>query len=555
MRPALGDDVTRSTVHDRARNQYCHEVDWPERCLWERRSGELGILRIHVRHVEMEYLPQVPAQTWSRWLALPEHANILPPAQIGWLRYAAIDWHWEKIEIIDPAAVVRFATWGLLLARVYAHVARYTADLAWLTRPLVKFDVEGVMRVGFLPPDVAHAPRETQDQWPLVDERALVHVVATALAALAVEVPADSEIARVLARARAADREARYPTLGDLEAAFLAAGARHIPKQARPRRAGWADVEAGLGFVAIDQLGLAVPAFREAARRDPRCHAASALLARFSVKDPVRPGPLIRSWETARGGGAEREPARDFAGALERYQHVQCASDAEIVEYALARARCRFELGFIDHAVALAREAMVREPASREAHAIETRSLLALRSWADALRAADAWLVHAPEDGVAHHARGKALLGLHRLTESRDAFERACTCAPELMAAMWLRTAVDKALRNVRLATGTPVPMPVDLPPGPVRDALVAGRIDEAIALLGPSQLQGELLSYAGKFEEALRVFAQLEGDAAVAGRARALIDLGRTEEALALLGTVDADADGFVVSVRSGAR
>jgi hypothetical protein len=31
----------------------------------------------------------------------------------------------------------------------------------------------------------------------------------------------------------------------------------------------------------------------------------------------------------------------------------------------------------------------------------------------------------------------------------------------------------------------------------------------------------------------------------------RALIDLGRTDEALAILGTLDADADGFVVAVR----
>jgi hypothetical protein len=76
--------------------------------------------------------------------------------------------------------------------------------------------------------------------------------------------------------------------------------------------------------------------------------------------------------------------------------------------------------------------------------------------------------------------------------------------------ALWLRSAVDRTLARIRTTTGTPLTMAADLPPGELRDALVAGRTEDAIAMLErepPSLRLGDLYWYVGRFEDALRVF------------------------------------------------
>lgn len=500
-------------------------------------------MELHGLDVVMEYLPPLPEQTWNKWQSLGPHPTLLRPKR-GGIQYAALDWRCSR------APLEHVVRWGWELADLYQMLRDATVEMAWLGCPLVKIDLEGRLRVGFSKPDLARLPKETADQWPLMDDRALVHVVATAMVDLATEIDWRSRLGRVLARALDADPDWRHATLAQLQDILRFAGGT---EQAPPRRERWDQVERGLGYLAVDRPDLALPCFRAAHARD-RSSPELAELVALSKPRIDHPGSVSgtisnehvipQPWVDARSAGHARERARDFRGALALYEPSGLETEAEVIEHALARARCNLELGFADKAIVLVRGVLAHDAASREARMIETRALLAVQRHADALIAADAWLALA-DDGAVHHARGKALLGLRRLVDARDAFERACVRAPDLVAAQLLRGAVDKALNTIRIATGTPGPMAIDLPPGPVRDALLAGRIDAAIALLEPSQLQAELLSYAGRFDEALGVFATLEGDAALAGRARALIDLGRTDEALAILGTLD--ADGFI--------
>ena len=522
-------------------------MDWLERCDWAKRSPEFGVLGEDVTRVQMEYLPVLPKRAWDLWHALPDQTNILRVDRVGFLRYAAFDWTHQRLAIDSPTALARLGSWGLVLARAYRHVAKWAGDdSAWLAQPLVKFDLEGVMRIGFLPAAGEHLPPETLDQWPLCDERALVYVVARTLVSLAVDVPWGEHMGKVLTRALDRDPSKRYAALGLFESQLAAAGARHIPRDAPSRNRSWPHIETGLGWLAIDRREIANACFRDALRFDPQSMTARLFVEHTASKESQETVTLS-PWRDLRERGLACEKLHDWTGALALYKHVQCEDDNAVIEHALARARCRLALGDGDRAVAFAREVLARDPARHEARAIEVRALLEAKLYDDAIVAADAW-ISSNDDGEAHYARGRALLALKRLVEARDAFDRACVLTPKLVPALWLRSAVDRSLGRLRAVVGTPVPMPVDLAPGPVRDALVAGRVPEAIALLErepPQQLLGDLLLYAGRYDDALRVFETLDGNAALAGKARALIDLGRTDEALAILDVIG--DDGFV--------
>jgi tetratricopeptide (TPR) repeat protein len=148
-----------------------------------------------------------------------------------------------------------------------------------------------------------------------------------------------------------------------------------------------------------------------------------------------------------------------------------------------------------------------------------------------------------PEDGASHHLRGKALLGLGRIDEARAAFDRACTLKPQLLEAMLLRGACDRAMTTAREATGVAKPITDQL--AELRDVLVDGRVVDAIQMLRrpaydddhtAQLLLAELLCSDDRHDDAFAIYDRLATPEAHLGRARALIALDRPAEALAAL-------------------
>ncbi|MEO7095491.1 MAG: hypothetical protein ABI175_19705, partial [Polyangiales bacterium] len=166
-----------------------------------------------------------------------------------------------------------------------------------------------------------------------------------------------------------------------------------------------------------------------------------------------------------------------------------------------------------------------------------------------------AWAAVAPEDGPLHYVRGKALLGLSRLTEARDAFDRALAVEPTMIEAMLLRREVDRHMKKHRSAVGTQAQAPLEFPPelAGFRDAMVSGHVVEAIALLRTERyaadplaqiLLAQLLAFDGEPAEALAIFlVHVGGDhkrAALVGAAECCLALGHSEEALAAANRLD---------------
>jgi tetratricopeptide (TPR) repeat protein len=509
---------------------------WLDRSDWSKRSPEFGQLVLHRDEVHMELRTELPQQLWDVWMAMPAHPSILRARAVGLLRYAPIDWTQQPLPINDAAGMRAAAAWGVTLACTFMDiVAAVPMDRrAWLTRPFVKLDVTGNVRVGFSRPAGDKLPPETLDQWPLADERALGYVVATALTEIVSDIDWGTRLGGVLERALMHDPAARYPSLGALLTALQVIGELSIRRPTRTHDALWVHIEPGLGFLAANYRARAHECF-VAATKVARVQSALTL-AQMTAGDAYdKPAPKstlpayaldllgTKTWPPSRplpwskiervGHALERD--RNFAAALVVYEHVRFDGEPEaaVNDHAFARARCWVECGNADAAVGLARKILERDPRHRDARAIETTSLLAVKLHTDALAAADAWIATFPEDPEAHYARGKALLNLRRFVEAREAFDRACTLGPHLVQALWLRRAVDRTLGRIRNTTGTPLTMAADVPPGELRDALIAGRTDDAIAMLErepPSLRLGDLYWYVGRFDDALRVFEAL---------------------------------------------
>jgi hypothetical protein len=177
--------------------RYIHVVtsdsDWLLRSDWSRRSPEFGGLRVHASDgasfVAMEFAPlaglesPAPEPLWRLWLGLHVHRNILQAVGRHWLRYAALDWSHQPLAIgDDPEAATRVATWGAKLTWVCEFLLRSVPgdSLGWMATPIVKFDLEGEIRIAFIAPDwnkPNSLPPEVVAQWPQCDERGLVFMV------------------------------------------------------------------------------------------------------------------------------------------------------------------------------------------------------------------------------------------------------------------------------------------------------------------------------------------------------------------------------------------
>jgi tetratricopeptide (TPR) repeat protein len=524
---------------------------------------------------------------WRPWLTLPPHAHLLEPIEAGCVRYAAIDFTRAPVAIQGSTRAAaateghrRLAQWGLQLARTLGFVSACVPadELGWLACPFALVDAVGDVRIGFMPPSLsaAHAnrlPPEVIASWPRCDDSGLVFVVGQLLLSLVIVGPglSSTPIGGVMRRCLERDPAKRYATLGSLHEALVVAGARRN-EATHVDPAVWWHLEVGIGYLTYGRLDEAAVALADALDLDPQCK-----LARLAYNELVRRGGVVRRFtRTISGTITERppeprrhaqhagyvpsppEPRLDWADAEPKARALErerCFVDAlriyEIVrpgEAALdiALARVYLALGDLGHAIDHAQRALARSPDAVEAMAIRTDALLGKRQFAEALAAAEAWLAHA-NAGRAHYARGKALFALGRLAEARDAFDRACSLAPELIAAMLLRREADRALRTVRETAGAPQPLVIELPErlAALRDVLVAGRIDDAIALLRGPDYAGDpiatlaladLLAYAGRADEALVAYETAGGDDhALVGKGYALLELGRAAEALAV--------------------
>ncbi|HLL22951.1 MAG TPA: hypothetical protein VK427_12515, partial [Kofleriaceae bacterium] len=111
---------------------------WIEQAASSKRPSELG--------------PEDPALT-EEWRTLPRHANLLPAEGRG---YAAIHWHAPRLQPDASTHDARQLRVHVhVLADLYDFIRRHLArpTLALFARPIVKVDVSGWLRVGFVKPD------------------------------------------------------------------------------------------------------------------------------------------------------------------------------------------------------------------------------------------------------------------------------------------------------------------------------------------------------------------------------------------------------------------
>ncbi len=525
-------------------------------------STEFSKPREHADGVAMRFLPP-QLGTWNPnalWPRLPPHPNILQALgydEDGYLlvRYAAIDWKHEPLPIDDAGALSCAATWGIQLADALAVVvSSVRAEQRFsLSRVEPYVDIDDSVRIGFLP-----IPAEGEPE--ACEERTFIGLVGKLLSRLVVL--GDTREAQRLSAI--IERSDRFPSFVEIRKAFVDLGGRAIVRD----RVCWDHIELGLGFLAIAQTEEAICYFEQALAIDPSAWAAFAglkraapftggvtILVRSELQNPAPP-KARQSWERSEVEGATLEAARNYAGALDVYRRTRNdrAWDAKLF---VATARCYLQLGDWRNASDFAERALAVEAANREALGLIVNACLLGKQHEKALKFADRWVTI--EGAAAHYARGKALLALKRLSEARDAFDRALAADPRLVPAMLLRREADRQLKSVRDATGVQRPIEIDVPVHlpELRPLFVAGRIEEAITVLAgdayaedaPAQLvRASCLEFAGRFAEAAEIYERIASrdpehrHAALLGRAHMLSELGEPDLALELFDALRAE-------------
>jgi tetratricopeptide (TPR) repeat protein len=548
---------------------------------WQLRSPAFGALCEYDDGrpvVAAPYLPEeADSDAWRRlrtaWLELSPHPHVLDALDASGdallLRYAALDWH--DVGVRSPAAI---GAWGAQVTDAFATIVAEVpaADARQFLRPVVRIDLLGAARVAFLPPPASDAH----------DERAFVHAIVAALQSLYPGWERVPALRKVFA----------CRSLRKLAHACSQVGGTGAVRTGE-QLASWSLAEEGLGWLALGRATRAFDRFDEALELDPELRVAelgrlraianlgivsgtvratSPRLAphgepasrsryvlrmypgpRASVVEPPRP-PL--RWSDAEPAGRAFEDRRAYVQALDVYRRARSdglspGPDDAAVHAAIAR--CQLALGAGGLAVDHARRALAIRPRDREALSVLTRAQLLLHRYGDALACATEWLEDAPSDAAAHYAHGRALLGLSRFLEARDAFARACQLRPSMLEAMLLRREADRIAARLRAHVGIQPVLELDLPEhlAVLRDPLARGRVDEMIAILARAEYDGDAaaklvhaqcLAFARRFGDALAVFDLVSALApahereVALGKAHALLALDRPEEALALL-------------------
>lgn len=554
--------------------------DLVARCAWERRDPQFTDLGAFVDYdvvvPMMQFRPGGPGEAardedpeWpqviARWRELPPHASILRPtfAEAGgyiWLRYAAIRWDRGTYCDTDEGGTTLFATWALQLADAFETVAGATDVKDWglLYHPYVALDIRLHVRLAFLPPT----------KIVRLDEHAWVAHIGSVLPQLG-SVTKGSEISKLVDRCTTRSSLHGFKTLRDVKNACRKLGAKAELGDLSAHA--WSLTEEALGWMAVRDPMRALDKFIEAKRigSSPlvswgiRACAQHVPAAATPPPEPtewtriplVFPDPRINSvsWQHTKAKMDSLEAERDFQGVLALFEFLY-ALPSEAAELHTRRARCHLELRESGLAIDYARRALHTDPARVDAHVLLVRALIEHRKHADALVEADALLRSASYDATAHYLRGKALLGLGRLEEARDAFDLAIALKPTMLEAMLLRREADRTLVRLGKAIGkqhVSIAIPESLEH--LRDVLTSGRSKPAIEALSllPDDPDAQLLlarflGFDGKHDEAIVIYDRLASTshrhAALVGKAGALLEEGHAESALAIFDALIAD-------------
>jgi tetratricopeptide (TPR) repeat protein len=546
---------------------------------WRLRSKEFGALHAYDDGrpiVVMELDPEEPdrLEEWislrQLWLELSPHPHILDAIAAGTgsevlLRYAALDWKHAALRL-DPSSIAPqlVASWGAQLASAFQQIVTDVpeAEAGHLLRPLVKIDLANNVRLAFLPvaPEDAHLPPEVRASWPRCDERAFVYLIGRLVRDsyyVALEPQAATAIEDIVAQCLREQPSERYATLEELHAAWTKLAFRSFK---RDRLEAWQLAQEGMGWLELGQPRSALHAFRAAIRLNPRLLVAKSgrerALAALGEPDDVLEQPETStkppSWAEVAATGQQLEAEHEVAEALSLYGGVALDGVHDAETHA-AIARCFASLGTVDRAIEYARRALAVDPRNLAALSAGARAYLLDHRHQDALRIADEWLAVDSGDGSAHYARGRALFALGRFVEARDAFDRACSLRPQMLEAMLLRREADRSVRRTADQAGTARPIRVEVPAHlqELRDALVSGRVQEAIPVLERPEydhdavaklVHAACLAFAQRFEEAIAMYdraAAISPDQrvpALIGKVQALLSLDRAGEALAEL-------------------
>jgi tetratricopeptide (TPR) repeat protein len=568
---------------------------------WALKSEEFGDLSEEIgagreRFVAMELISPgaddaaFVDRLWQLWLEMPQARTMLHAVRRTRLdrllvRYAALDWKREPVSIEHTAGARTVATWGVELTRLFDFVSVCVPDgeLGWFTCPIVKIDLQGTPRVGFVSPAsnttlMKRAPPEVLARWPDGDELSLVFAVGQLLLGLVAvgAGTAKTPLGKIILRCLDPKPQNRFPTLALLRDALVEAGGIRATPPLVDRTQVWNHLEMGIGYAAIGLPTRALARFEWALVHDAgsqrAIHGRDAMLARGA--DPEKAGvdhelarkramekliagipgdaPMRRPerttatqrWAEAEPMASKLECAGQWAAAVELYHSVVLDDAATPLVYT-ALARCHLGARDYGFAIDYARRAIAATRTAVEPHRLLVEALVGRNDLRDALDASESWLPLAKEPGHVHHVRGKILLALGRLAEARAELDIACELAPKNLSVLLLRRQVDRTITRVRARAGHAGPAP-DLPAHlrAVRDLLVAGHTAEAIAWLDKPEhagdlqaqlLRAELLLFCEQFDAALAAFEKTGGLAGKLGQATALVRMGRPEQALAL--------------------
>ena len=230
------------------------DANWRERVAWSKRSPEFGELTVRDGRPVMKYVARLRDRAWTQWVRLPVHPSILSAHPGNFLDYAALDWE---------ARPTSRALAGAALARVYEELLSTLGSkrVAALTAPRVFYDLEGEVRVAFAEPPAAS--RFFSGVVATCNERELVQLVGELLQAMATPATESSKVALVIEKA--VNRTPR--TLAALRASFEATPLTESDLNHET----WSAIEKGIGFLELDQPGLAAISFTKVLDKAPKC--------------------------------------------------------------------------------------------------------------------------------------------------------------------------------------------------------------------------------------------------------------------------------------------